>query len=273
MAGPTKLYFWANPLTGFQGADHTWVTTYLDPSACPPPPDYWYCWGVCHPTGPGTTARALGSSAGNLAMAKCICSPNNPHAHGGIHLYGIDGVCHQVANRILYSCSPVQTVRGAHMYWMSHFLFGTYGLTVSDWAQRKQHCSLASNQAPPHTGSGGGGTLDNVDGEDLDLGALTHLLATRASPEEVVRLSELRANLLREKRELDEQVQAGAIGGIEFANRVNNLVSSYLPRIALIIGEQNLQDVFGASSGDEIQLLDPQQAARTEYSRKPEYSR
>jgi hypothetical protein len=270
MAGLATLYFWANPLTGFRGADHTWVTTYPSPSACPPPSDYWYCWGVCHPTGTGTTARALGSSAGDLAIAKCICSPNNQNAHGGINLYGIDGVCHQLANRVLYACNPVQTVHRANLYWISHLLFGTYGLTLADWAQRKQKCA----QPPSPPGSGGGsGTLDDVDGEDLDLGTLTNLLATKASPGEVVRLSELRANLLREKRELDEQVQAGAIDGLEFANRVNDLVSSYLPRIAAIIGEKNLQEIFGASSGDQIQLLDPQQAARTEYSRKPEYSR
>ncbi|HEY3204988.1 MAG TPA: hypothetical protein VGL03_15165 [Thermoanaerobaculia bacterium] len=107
------LHAWANPITiaGIRFADHTWVTAYDAPSMCPPVPAYWYSWGGCHATGSGTTATALASHEADLPVARCICqpdvedylpSPGNP-AHGGIDIYGITGVCHQLSNRILFA--------------------------------------------------------------------------------------------------------------------------------------------------------------------------
>ena len=47
---------------------------------------------------------------------------------GGI-VYGVNGVCHQIANRILYPSA--QIVSHAHGYWLSVSVFGTYGTNVA----------------------------------------------------------------------------------------------------------------------------------------------
>ena len=47
---------------------------------------------------------------------------------GGI-VYGVNGVCHQIANRILYPSA--QIVSHARGYWLSVSIFGTYGTNVA----------------------------------------------------------------------------------------------------------------------------------------------
>jgi hypothetical protein len=259
----TTLYAWANPLSAWKGADHTWVTDYPSPFQCPPKADYWYCWGICHPAGPGTTARPLGSAKGDSAFARCICKPNNPKAYGGINLYGIEGVCHQLANRVLYATSiygPPLTVNSAHKYWLSHFLFGTYGTTHADWAARKKRC-----QPSTMAGMGGGG-VDDPDRELFE--QLVRSAAPSAAEEEdtLRALDDLRSQLLAEKAPLDEAVQAGTITGEEFANRVNELVTSYLPRIAGIVGTNSFARIFEASPDEPAEVLDPEIAAQCDYT-------
>ncbi len=273
MATTTTLYAWANPLSGFQGADHTWVTTYPDPFNCPPGPDYWYCWGDCHPTGPGTTARPLGSAGADLNMAKCICAPNDPNAHGGINLYGIEGVCHQLANRVLYATSPngtPLTVNGAHLYWLSHFLFGTYGTTHADWAARKLRCGASTMAVMSGGGGEGGGDPDEQAFERMVVGE-PELAAGTTSAARLQQVRATQADLLEKKRELDVAVQSGAITGEEFARQVNELVSSYLPRLSEILGPEDTERIFNAVPGQSVRVLDPEIAARTNYpGEKPE---
>ncbi|MFL6198038.1 MAG: hypothetical protein ACJ76J_02575 [Thermoanaerobaculia bacterium] len=257
------LYAWANPLSLWQGADHTWITNYPSPFQCPPTPDYWYCWGICHPAGPGTTARPLGSAQGDISFASCICTPNDPNAHGGIDRYGIEGVCHQLANRVLYATSPYGTpltVKGAHKYWLSHLLFGTYGTTLKDWAARKKKCQPGTIAA-----------MGNGDTEDPDSLLFEQMVRSSRGPaaageDPMAAIEALRAELLAEKAPLDAAVQAGTISGDEFANRVNELVSSYLPRIAEILGPNNCARIFEASPGETVQVLDPEIASRTDYT-------
>src|SRR5436309_1110009 len=71
------LFAWENPLgVAGQFADHTWATSYDPPSTCAPRPEYWYSWGSCHATGPGTTARELGHAPADLGVSACICQPD-----------------------------------------------------------------------------------------------------------------------------------------------------------------------------------------------------
>ena len=263
----TILYAWANPLSGWHGADHTWVTSYPAPFRCPPNADYWYCWGTCHPTGPGTTARALGSQAGDLAFAKCICAPNDASAHGGIELYGIQGVCHQLANRILYATGPAPLiVSNARMYWLSHALFGTYGTTHVDWAKRRRDC------APSAPGKGKGTKMNlNVNPDDTDDGdALAEVVRKQMggqfTPEMAEKLAALQQKLLSEKQELDKMVLAGRLSGREFAERVNLLLSRHVQRVAEVIGKENSAAIFGAEPGEETVIVNPDIAARVVYT-------
>jgi len=266
MATTTTLYAWAHPLSAWRSADHTWVTTFPAPAACPPPKDYWYCWGICYSTGSGTGARLLRSGPGVLGVASCICAPNDHKAHGGITFYGIEGVCHQLANRVLYASTPKQTVAGAHLYGLSVFVFGPYGTTTADWARRRQRCGAGPQGT---AGGGGGGTMAAVDDEADDQQAFFQMLreqmGSEATPETLAQVEQIRASLLAEKARLDEDVQAGRLSGEEFARRVNDLVSSYLPRLAEVIGLEGMREVIGAQPGESVQLLDPAMAAICNY--------
>lgn len=259
------LFAWANPLSSWHQADHTWVTDFDSPFACPPPSHYWYCWGICHPTGPGTTARPLLRAAGDIAAATCICRPDDPAAHGGIDLYGVHGVCHQLANRVLYAASTggtPPTVVGAHKYWLSQALFGTYGLTHADWRRRKKSCF------PPSTIMG----MTSEGGPPDDDAALLEALRSRLGESYTegtgYRVLQLRNETRAQKRLLDKLVQDGEISGREFANRANEIVSRFVTQLELAIGRAATTAVFNSTSEETSQLVDPEVADKVNYTKK-----
>ena len=88
-------------------ADHTYVTS-SDGRV-------WPCWGRFT----GGTAICVG--AGNVDAAECLSQPNSK---AGIE-YGISGVCHQTANRILYPSG--EQVSSATQSRLSYFAYGVYG--------------------------------------------------------------------------------------------------------------------------------------------------
>ena len=109
-------------------ADHTYVTC-LGGYA-------WPCWGR------SAGGRAISSGPGSTAQADCFSQTNS---HAGL-IYGITGVCHQTANRILW---PSQvTVRKAKLYWVSHLIYGTYGTSLSGWLKRLNNCSIVQGEIP-----------------------------------------------------------------------------------------------------------------------------
>src|ERR1700733_2279711 len=130
------MWAWSTPAF-FSGSpvDHTWVTTYdngvtvyaNDTQVAAAGEDYWYCWGSFHPTG-----TPLGSQQGDYIIARCLVKSNadsttDKAARGTIFVYGIDGVCHQLANQVLFASggpgvSPL-TVSAARGYHVSLFLF------------------------------------------------------------------------------------------------------------------------------------------------------
>ena len=163
MAAPTEFYAWTVPAfaTG-SPVDHTWVTTYDnrvtvyddDAAVAAAGQNYWYCWGAFHPKGgtPTIPDGFLGSQAGDLTLARCLVQANAdsrdvPAARGTIFTYGVDGVCHQLANQVLYATGTAGTaqftVKRARGYMASTFIYGTYGLQHAAWAAKVAACSGA----------------------------------------------------------------------------------------------------------------------------------
>lgn len=134
-----KTFFaWADSVHGWpmpgSPPEHTWVTTFEPVELCPPDAslgEYWYCWGICHRTPPANEkARCLSSGEGSVTFALRTAAPNDQRADAGLR-YGIHGVCHQIANRILYATAiggqtPI-TVEGARGFELSVAMFGLYG--------------------------------------------------------------------------------------------------------------------------------------------------
>jgi len=110
------------------GADHTYVTSsdgYV-----------WPCWGR------SSGGRMISSGNGSSAQANCLSQTDS---HAGI-IYGVTGVCHQTANRILWPSRT--TVSSSSGYWVSTLLYGVYGTMgvpqLLEWEARKERCSSVS---------------------------------------------------------------------------------------------------------------------------------
>lgn len=121
-----KLFAWVD-LTKFLVGDHTWVSTYEPASGQPNPilGDYWYCWGSPH-----NNAQLIGVGIGGVDFAKSIAEPHDPADNVGVE-YFHDGVCHQMANRLLRfsldeNKQPVK-VTAAKGYRLSKIAYGEYG--------------------------------------------------------------------------------------------------------------------------------------------------
>lgn len=279
--GLGTLHAWANPLgVAGQFADHTWATSYDAPSTCAPGPEYWYSWGSCHATGASTTARELGRAPADLGVARCICRPDvesyafveGDPAHGGIDFYGITGVCHQLSNRILFATAvggaePL-TVKDAHGYPVSRFVYGTYGSNPSEWDARKTRC-LAAAAAAAATAPTPAAAMMRMAAPtmslDDDLKAMFderfHADYSRASFEQI---RQLRSEFFDQKRQLDRGTIGRRIPRRRYAEQVNELLNAYLARAAGILGERDYRTLFGIPPGERIGLVDPEVAARSE---------
>lgn len=162
MATIGSLYAWAVPaLLDESPLDHTWVTcydnrntVYQDVSGVVAAgEDCWFCWGDFYPQG-GTsryTDGFFGSATGDLQLSRCLVASNvdcwsSFAARGTIFTYGVDGVCHQLANQVLYSTRGGRrplTVAPAGGYWLSSAIYGTYGAPAG--RLEKQDTSLLRN--------------------------------------------------------------------------------------------------------------------------------
>jgi len=103
-----NLYGYALPAQYAPIVDHTYVTS-----------DDGHTWG-CH--GRSAGGHLICSGRGNVPQADCLAQQNG---EAGI-VYKRTGVCHQIANRILFPAgATVSSARGARA---SFFRWGVYGL-------------------------------------------------------------------------------------------------------------------------------------------------
>ncbi len=111
-AVPIKIK--VGPISIDTGLDHTYVKS--------DNPSYtWPCWGG------SSDGKVICQGKGDFSIAKHIsqASPQIGNGTAGI-IYGVTGVCHQTANRILYPARVI--VSKARGYKLSYLAYGTYGL-------------------------------------------------------------------------------------------------------------------------------------------------
>jgi hypothetical protein len=158
------LFAWAVPAWPGALIDHTWVTTYDNrktpyskvSEVAKAGEFYWYCWGSFDKTGgsPGIPNGYLGKQSGDLGLARCLVQANvtcqeSPPARGTIFIYGLNGVCHQLANQALYATrngheTPL-TVSKSNGYWLSLYIYGTYGWDTVSWGNKLASCGAIHN--------------------------------------------------------------------------------------------------------------------------------
>lgn len=268
----TTLFAWVTPAF-WSGSplDHTWVTTYnsnLNPypniaDVIAAGEDLWYCWGSFHAA--GNPPGMLASRAGNLALAKCLVEPNadsstTPAARGTIFTYGIDGVCHQLANQVLYAtgtpANPPLTVKGARGYSLSSFLFGTYGLQTSAWHTKLQGCMGLSNPVsglPQRSKTIMPGSPPTPALPDDFRDHAREVLAD--DPEKLQALMALRGEI---QSFISPRVPGFVPPDAEMLNARNQHM---LEQAALLLGAEKFTELFGIEPGEPIKLVDPAMAA------------
>ena len=265
MAQSVTLFAWAVPaFISESPVDHTWVTTYDNRVNAYPNVQqvaaagqfYWYCWGSFHAAGgtPINPTGFLGQQTGDLALAQCLVQPNansqnSPAARGTIFTYGIDGVCHQLANQVLYATGaggarPL-TVHNARGYIASIFIYGTYGLQHAAWANRIGACGGPALQ----TALIAGGPPVAGPPDDFELRARRVLEPN--DPKLLADLLALRADVHR----FAAQRWPGATS--PSAEVLNARNQHLLDQAAALLGPEKFEAIFGFPPGRKVMLVDP----------------
>ena len=205
---------------------------------------YWYCKGDFHSHG-----DFIGKINYSSPYANCLVTPNNSiNGNGSIIRYGIDGVCHQVSNQVLYrSKNPLNNLRvdKARGYKLSSLIFETYGLNKDMWQQNKINC--LSNTFTKNQKS---------------------LLMIRAN--EFARKHNINMNIIKdlENRRLmlltSLESEGTAIRGItesvnQRVEKMNLLIREYTITASNLINNDFYKYIFGIEPGVRIDIIDAEQ--------------
>jgi hypothetical protein len=274
------LWAWAVP-TPFEDSpvDHTWVTDYDNRVNAYPnvaaviaaQANYWFCWGDFHPDGSGAHQPKgyLGSAAGDLAWANCLCTSNASSASnlptcGTIYHYGVDGVCHQLANQVLWSTSAIPggplTVAKARGYGLSTFFYGSYGLQHDAWSDRKTQCVPAGGQHAAR-----GGTMKTAQPEDDEFVAKARaVLHGKDAEPKLAALLAIRAQAHTTLAAHKAKILLGA--GSPSADELNAAHQARLHQASRLLSADEFSALFGIAPGeiDKVQLVVPQMHSRSE---------
>jgi hypothetical protein len=275
------LYSWSVPaFSNRSPVDHVWVTDYdirisrystID-EVIRHEVNYWYCWGRYHSVDedPRRQDWLIGNKAFDLTLARCICLENVPSnldtdAQGTIFTYGYDGVCHQLANQVLWSTavrgSAPLTVARVRGYRLSEAVYGTYGLNIADWVSKRNGCApqVASQSGPPRwriIGRGGGMPGGQRDPDDEFSRHVRDVLKAKGASERADKLLTRRKelqNTLRNMREADEQ--AGGLTNFEALNQQQQI---FFDDAAKLLGDKLFEEVFGIPPTQAVNLVDPE---------------
>ncbi|WP_369977893.1 hypothetical protein [Xanthomonas bundabergensis] len=275
----TTLYAWVNPVgagdTGFiQQAprlsalvDHTWVTSYDNREHAYPTiqdvlaqqQQYWYCWGVFHPSGQSKTSPGgyAGQAQADLAHASCLCLPNqasndNPPAQGTIFRYAINGVCHQLANQVLWATGSASTapltVRIARGYWLSTALYGTYGRNwlSNAWEEKKNACAVGAALVAAHESDDFAARVHATLGEALTAAARDGVLQFREAA--VAKIAAIAAR---------ETLRADAATTQAEGAEINRIALEFQDNAAKALDPEQYRQIFELDPDERLTVVDP----------------
>jgi hypothetical protein len=235
----------------------------------------WGCWGRDDGGNP------ICAGPGNYDHANAFSQTDS---HAAIR-YGLDGVCHQTANRILYPANVI--VSAAHAYWASSWAYGTFGThnlyAAIVWWKRKREVLGMSEPVPVpgypynaamlsfvqqvqtlHASYAATGALNEqsttpftLHSQEFDL-MLDHRLGHEKPLNAVADLHTAHNSFLTQKGELDTALGNRSLQPRDYANRVNQLVANGLATSATLLGRDLHVRLFGLEPGAQVQLIDPE---------------
>lgn len=253
---------WAVPIQGTPW-DHTYV---VGPSGMK-----WKCWGR------DTGGRPVVAGMGDASVAGCLSQPDS---EAGIR-YGVTGVCHQTANRILFPAGRAK-VDACNGYAVSSFLYRDYGL--GDWPQFLACTNPSASIADPAAnglvkmgGYNGAGSKVNAMAtvqESAQVDELSALVQkSLGRPLDGATLGSLLANqewLRQRQGELVTAFDAGQLTPEEYLKRLNEALRSTMEFNRYLLGDERFFKIFGEAGVRPEGLVDRQTfLARTKRARVP----
>jgi hypothetical protein len=235
--------------------------------------DIGHEWG-CFGRNSGGTMICSGD--GDAYFANCLSYPRASNSLG-VYLYaaitwGVDGVCHQAANRILYPIGNggliVAVARG---YWLSSTLYDDYGLgTLVPWP-RVTHCANLHMVQGVGGSSLGGPSVARKDQKNTQLATTIQEIhanvdlngnedaVTRAKLEalarvqlgedfdstKVAKIAEYRSWWREQQRALGSQLARGQIDQQTFIASLKNLTQQMAKQCVNVLGESDFERLFG----------------------------
>lgn len=248
------LYAWVKPaFVKGSPVDHTWVTTY-DSAANPYTSlddvkahgeHYWFCKGDFHQLGVSTkypNGQIL--SGPFLPGSRCLVKCDDPKAGGTVFTYGLDGVCHQISNQVLFPAG--ETVKAASGYKLSSAIYGTYGRKNYEWQVARMLCQVS--QVSPRFGY-----------------KPVSLLYSRARyyfP--IDSETPLRLELLVRSLHGDIDTIGFALPGpnertIERVALLNEKISNFIKAVGEVVSDDKMVErLLGVTPHEEVNLIDPE---------------
>jgi len=282
---------WAYPLdakvAGYYIADHTFV------KAPNNGPAFFDCYGG-H-SGQGEYKVDGGTGNGEYKVANCYRGPDIDLPGVGTVkdtaylVYGVGGVCHQVANRFLYSACPwigkqiiVTGPKGCRGGMASALVYGIYG-GAAPFTPVYATCRAVSVPAPRLNNSNPDESPETYEDAINKLHSELALRAENGNPSdtnEIIRdefnvaikytlgeeyatnkIDEIHSSLLKEK----DAIVGDGFKGKDLADKINDVLNENLRKVASHIGAKEYKKLFGMDPDKPLILVRPELVANTSH--------
>lgn len=261
------LQGWATVAQNAQQWDHTYVISWCG-TVGP-----WECGAPALGRSNSSGGKAITQGIGSSTIADCLSRPRGGLVYAGI-IYGVTGVCHQMANRILHPAGQT-TVAYARGYNVSVLLYNTYGRRP--WPELIACYPPGTVFAPSSAGAPVPVPTGNVLSSNsvYTLTVLTAVAAQEATQvAEFVAIAEAtlgtrldqptRENLIRiqaalqaEQARLAALLESREISSEQYLTDVNRILAQALRECQSLLGIERFTAIFGAAGFAPQGIIDP----------------
>lgn len=222
---------------------------------------YWYCAGdFCNVDEAGVYQHV---DEADIGYAKCLVSPNikddDPRRPKLVIQgeYGVNYVCHNIANRVLFATKSKQTLGDIEIPKTGYSTvvksaLGVYGQNKVEWERRKLGCSLSSNDEKDRRVNVApeSGVVDNREAEIDKI----HIAACGGDNEKAKNLGfalkDIDNNFFLSTKEAIEEYEGGNINLDTFNRKMLNACSLLFSQTIEAVGLKMANNIYPACNLD-----------------------